>query len=570
MKRSSFLALALILLAGAPALSSTIAGRVYLDANRNARLDPGEAGIAGVLVSDGRSVVATDAAGAYRLETPEPRSLLRITVPRDHAPATAFWRWADGAQPEHFGLVRRPQPADFCFVQITDTHVGRDDLVREFAEHVGKLPVPIAFVINTGDLVGGVDTVAVDKARPHYERYLGAAAAFKLPLFHLPGNHEHVAINVKEADKTDPLYGKGLYRQLLGPMHYSWDWGDVHFVALDGTSLPYQEKLGTEQLAWLRADLSLQPKDKPLVLFCHQSAPKLRDAKELAETLQGHKVLGLFCGHLHSTFTTELAGLPVYHTGALSGSWWSGPNPDGTPQGFRLIQIKGDKLKTAYNNREGSYPLYVSSPLASAVQSGKIDVELVVLDFGRPVELNARFAGHLVPVQLASREELWSTWKGTVDTTQAFDGDRLLRVASQLGNEMSWCEMRYLVVNGRQESYQTDVPATLKLQVRGINATDEILLDGQPLGTIPADTPNETTLSFELPSDRLAKVNRVTVRAGIERGTNKDDFSVGPVWLEYKKKKVYDLRYPTFHRHSVGDASPKRYKPEKDLYFCLP
>lgn len=543
---------------------------MYLDANQNSRLDPGEAGLSGVLVSDGRSVVATDATGAYRLEPREPRVLLRITVPRDHASASAFWRWTEGGQPENFGLVRRSQPADFCFVQITDSHVGRDDLVRQFADHVGKLPVPIAFVVNTGDLVGGVDTVAVDKARPHYERYLGAATAFKMPLLNVPGNHEHVAINVKEADKTDPLYGKGLFRQLIGPTHYSWDWGDVHFVALDGTSVPYQEKLGAEQLAWLRADLAFQPKEKPIVLFCHQSAPKLRDAKELAETLQGHKVPGLFCGHLHSTFTTDLAGLPVYHTGALSGSWWSGPNPDGTPQGFRLIQIKAGQLKTAYAHREGLYPLCVTSPLASAVQSGKVDVEVTVLDFGRPVEFSAQFAGQRVPVQKASREELWSTWKGTVDTTQALDGDRVLRVASQLGNETSACEMRYLVVNGRQERYKADAPATLKLQVRGINANDEVLLDGQPLGTIPADTPKETTLSFEIPGDRLAKVNRVTVRAGIERGTDKDDFSVGPIWLEYKKKKVYDLRYPVFERHPVGDAAPKRYKPEKDLYFCLP
>ena len=76
---------------------------------------------------------------------------------------------------------------------------------------------------------------------------------------------------VKAVDRNDPLWNKGLYRHLLGPMHYSWDWGNVHFVALDGTSFPpYEEKLGAEQLAWLKADLSFQPHDKPLVLFCHQ------------------------------------------------------------------------------------------------------------------------------------------------------------------------------------------------------------------------------------------------------------------------------------------------------------
>lgn len=550
--------------------SATVEGRVYLDENQNGQPDASEPGVANVLVNAGRNVVASDEQGRYRLECGDEPALIWLCVSRDYQAVGRFWRWADGATGEDFGLVRRAQPKDFCFVQITDTHLGRDDLLREFAGHVGKLDVPVAFVVNTGDLVGGVDVVPPDKAQQQYDRYLGAAAAFTVPLWNVPGNHEHVAINVAEADKNHPLYGKGLYRQLLGPTYYAWDWGDVHFVALDGTSLPYQEKLGEEQLAWLRADLALQPPDKPLVLFCHQSLPALRDAKELSAILAGRRVLGAFCGHLHSTFTTALAGFPVYHTGALSGAWWSGPNPDGTPQGFRLVQIKGVSLKTAYSSREGRYPLFVAAPLASAVQSGQLAVEIVLLDFGKPVEPTAQLAGQVIPLHLASREELWSTWQGTADTTQVDDGDRLLQLSSQVGSEVSRTEMRYLIVNGRRQPYQADAPATLRLQVRRVNAPDEVLLDGQPLATIPADTPNEATLAFAIPADRLAKVNRVTLRAAIERGTDRDDFSVGPIWLEHKNRKLYDLRYPTFERHNIGDAPGTQYKPERDCYFCLP
>ncbi len=152
-----------------------------------------------------------------------------------------------------------------------------------------------------------------------------------MPLWNLPGNHEHVATNVAGADKTihttarDSIGNCSDRRTTPGI-------GDVHSATLDGTSLPYQEKLGEEQLAWLRADLAFQPADKPLVLFCHQSLAALRDADELAGVLQGRRVLGAFCGHLHRTFSTELAGFPVYRTGALSGGLWSGPNPDGTPR----------------------------------------------------------------------------------------------------------------------------------------------------------------------------------------------------------------------------------------------
>ena len=119
---------------------AVIEGHVFLDANWNGRWDDGETGVPGVLVSDGRRVVATDASGRYRLESDDARALLWITVPRDHRPTASFWRWADGRQSENFGLVRHPQPDDFCFIQITDTHIGNAEALRQFAKQTANCP----------------------------------------------------------------------------------------------------------------------------------------------------------------------------------------------------------------------------------------------------------------------------------------------------------------------------------------------------------------------------------------------------------------------------------------------
>jgi hypothetical protein len=464
-------------------------------------------------------------------------------------------------------LVERKQADDFVFAQITDTHVGRADLVRQFAAHIETFPVPLAFVVNTGDLVGGVDVVPPEKAQEQVDRYLGVAAAFATPLFNLPGNHEHVAFNTPNPDTKHPFYGKGLYRKVFGPTYYSWEWAGVHCVALDGTTLPYQERLGTNQLAWLAADLAQQPADKPLVLFCHQAVYSLKDAKELSETLRGRRVLGAFCGHLHRTFTAQLGGFPVYMSGAMSGAWWSGPNIDGTPQGFRLVQIKGGVLKTVYASREGATPISVVSPLATAVQTSDFPAEVAVVDFGRPVELSASFAGQPVALAQASREELWSVWTGTVALGHAFDGDRTLKVAAKRGEETGAFEIRYLVSRGRAEPYQADASATLKVQVRGIDAPNAVSLNGEPLGVIPAGTTNEATVAFTVSQARLQKLNRVRVQAAAQ-GKGKDQFSVGPVWLEYRGKRIHDLRYASFERHAIVGDDPKR--ASKELYYCLP
>ena len=36
-------------------------------------------------------------------------------------------------------------------------------------------PVPLAFAINTGDLVGGVDVVAIEAAKAQFDRYIKGA-----------------------------------------------------------------------------------------------------------------------------------------------------------------------------------------------------------------------------------------------------------------------------------------------------------------------------------------------------------------------------------------------------------
>ncbi len=553
----------------ARAAETGVGGRVFLDANRNGRAEPGEPGVAGVAVSDGAQVAVTDTAGAYRLaRRPEAPTPVWICVPRDHAASGPFWKAAGAEGDVDFGLTPQAQEEDFTFIQITDTHIGRADLLQRFAEQTGTYPVRIAFAVNTGDLVGGVDVVPPEKARSQYERYM-EAARFPMPLFNLPGNHEHVGFNHKGADPKHPYYGKGLYPRLLGPMHYSWDWAGVHFVALDGTSLPYQERLGSNQLAWLEADLALQPAGRPLVLFCHQSIPSLRDAKLLAELLQGRNVLGAFCGHLHRTFTATFAGFPVYHSGALSGAWWGGPNIDGTPQGFRLARFRDGRLKTVYTNREGTYPVSIVAPLADTVQTGAVQVTVSVTDFGRPAEVDANYCGQTVTLRPASREEHWSFWTGTLDTRAALDGDRTLTVTATCERAVSAFAIRYLVDNGSPEAYTARGPVTFRLQVRGgIDAPGEVRVNGGPLGEIPQGATNETVLAFAILPERLRKCNRVTVRAG-RHGQGWDRFSIGPAWIEYQGKRIHDLRYASFERHGVGGSRPADQR-EKILYYCLP
>ncbi len=119
------------------------------------------------------------------------------------------------------------------------------------------------------------------------------------------------------------------------------------------------------------------------------------------------------------------------------------------------------------------------------------------------------------------------------------------------------------MLNGRAQPYRADASAKLTFQVRGVYATEkEIFFNGKPLGTVAAKTPTKTLLSFDIPSDRLAKVNRVTVRTD-------GPFRLANVKLEYKKHAFYDLRYATFEPHDFSKATSASSRPEDALYFCL-
>jgi hypothetical protein len=233
--------------------------------------------------------------------------------------------------------------------------------------------------------------------------------------------------------------------------------------------------------------------------------------------------------------------------------------------------MAGAEALYCYTDREGSYSLYVSKPSAAAIVSGVLSFKVTVLDYARPVSVTAQLHGLAVPMSRATRGEFWSVWSGSVDTTQVPDGVVSLEAAAALDDSRSNTLASYLVLNGNEPPYAASGDAVVKLQVRGVDAADEVWLNGERLGVIPAGTANETTVAFPAPARLLKRANKLTVRAVAALGaTDKDDFNVGSVWMEYAGKRFHDIRYVVFARHQIGDGNPAAYGTEKDLYLCLP
>jgi hypothetical protein len=128
------------------------------------------------------------------------------------------------------------------FIAFGDSGGGGDDQTTLRDQ---MATVPFDFMLHTGDIPYGGGTRAAFE-----ERFFGVYADYLkyFPVFPASGNHEY------DSDDAAPFREVFVLPENGGPdgieRWYSFDWGDVHFVALDS------ERTGPVQAAWLDADLT--------------------------------------------------------------------------------------------------------------------------------------------------------------------------------------------------------------------------------------------------------------------------------------------------------------------------
>lgn len=260
----------------APLLAQTalVQGSVFVDQNRNGRRDAGERGLADVTVSNQDAVVATDAAGEFRIE-PGPNRIVFVSAPDHHRVVGRFWRSvADGAGRVEFALAPARAPDAFTFVHASDTHIAPASVERTRRLRAVVDSMRPAFLLITGDLVRDALRVPEAEARSYYDLFMRETGQLATPMWTVPGNHEIFGIEqqLSRVEASHPLFGRRMYHHYLGPDYYSFTYGGVHFVGLntiDNDGPSYYGNVDSLQLAWLARDLARIPSTMPVVTFDH-------------------------------------------------------------------------------------------------------------------------------------------------------------------------------------------------------------------------------------------------------------------------------------------------------------
>jgi len=212
----------------------------------------------------------------------------------------------------------------FTFVQVSDSHIGfskpaNPDARTTFREAVAKirsLPDSPAFIVHTGD----VSQLSKDQEFDDADQILKEAG---LPVFHIPGEH----------DVLDDGAGKAFLarygalpdgRKAQGQGWYSFDHSGVHFVALINVlnlKAGGLGSLGSDQLAWLKADLAGRSASTPIVVLAHIPLWSVYpdwgwgtdDAGEALKLLSRFGSVTVLNGHIHQVLQ-KVEGRVAFHT----------------------------------------------------------------------------------------------------------------------------------------------------------------------------------------------------------------------------------------------------------------
>jgi hypothetical protein len=382
-------------------------GSVYHDVNNNRTLDVGDVLLPGIAISNGREVIRSDEKGRYELPVDDDTAIFvikprgwRTPIGRDQLPQFFYLHKPNGSPKSFYPGVRatgplptqidfpmypQQEPDKFQIVLFGDTqarnqreidYIGNDVIT----ELVGT---GASFGITLGDIV--FDDLSL------FHSHNETIAQLRIPWYNVIGNHD------LNTDATRRDYANETYESVYGPSYYSFDFGQVHFVVLDDCDwivatekepAHFAPAFGTDQIEFLKNDLSLLPDNQMVVLLMHIPITQCVDREDVFRLIERRPLCISIAGHTHTHehhFLSSQHGWrgarPHHHivNVTVCGSWWSGqldergiPHAlmtDGAPNGYSILSFDGDTYKLEFKaaGRSADYQMQLSveGPMAA-------------------------------------------------------------------------------------------------------------------------------------------------------------------------------------------------------------
>ncbi len=281
-----------------------------------------------VSVSDGRNVVKTDQNGNFVLKGYRKTHFITVTAPAGYQTENYYIK-ADKTKADGYDFDLQTSDisagASHSFLQISDTEIGEKGVGDwiNYLKDISAKEKP-AFLIHTGDICYEAGL------KKHIEGM--NTENMGVPVRYIIGNHDYV----------DGKYGEELFESLYGPVWYSFEVGNVHYVVT-----PFQTGADrkscynkNDRWRWLENDLANTDSDMKVVIFNHNVPPNEDyvisfDRKEL--DLKQHNLIAWVFGHYHYNYIEENNGVLAISTARPDCG-----GIDSSVSGARMINISAD------------------------------------------------------------------------------------------------------------------------------------------------------------------------------------------------------------------------------------
>lgn len=245
--------------------------------------------VSGVMVTDGRNVVKTDENGQFTLKGYRKTRFITITTPSGYTCENFYISASKDTEEYNFVLTKDERTAaeDHSFIQISDTEIGENgvgDWINYLKQAVEDEEP--AFLIHTGDICyeAGLKRHKTDMNTEN----------MGVPVYYTIGNHDYV----------DGKYGEELYESIYGPVWYSFNVGNVHYVVTPfQTGADYRSGYSkNDRWKWLENDLANIDPDMKVVIFNHTKSPSEDYVISFSGRdldLKKHNLIAWVYGHYH-------------------------------------------------------------------------------------------------------------------------------------------------------------------------------------------------------------------------------------------------------------------------------
>jgi predicted phosphodiesterase len=359
MKRRSFIQKTLVVSGGMmlPFKSNLL----YAFSNTNVitgKVTGGGKPLVDVLVSDGYSIVTTNKNGIYKLSPDARGEFVFISIPSGYKfpeedKLAKFYQPLGNNQGFDFKLEPLNKSDEkHSFIIWADPQVKNEkDVDQMLATSVPDVQ-QLVKEMGHDELIHGicVGDMVWDN-HDLFPKYNKAVAQMGIPFFQALGNHD-MDYRMGGDETSDQTF-----KRHYGPTYYSFNRGKVHYIVMDnvrylGTDRNYDGYIVDQQLNWLAKDLEFVPKDQLIILCLHMPVHnEVKNNTDLYKLLAPFKEVHIMSGHTHYHRNVITDNIFEHNHGTVCGAWWTGPIcEDGTPRGYGVYHVDGNKLKWYYKS----------------------------------------------------------------------------------------------------------------------------------------------------------------------------------------------------------------------------